>query len=63
MTEYANEKAVYARGYGGQMLAIVPGLDLTIVVTSDPTLPARSEGHFGDLEQLLAKIVKSIKTS
>lgn len=63
LAEYANEKAVYARGYGGQMLAIVPELNLTIVVTSDPTLPARSEGHFGDLEQLLSKIVNTIKST
>ena len=45
---------VYARGYGGQMMYMVPSLGLTVVVTSDPTQPARSEGYVGDLRAMLA---------
>jgi CubicO group peptidase (beta-lactamase class C family) len=45
----------YARGYGGQMLFVVPSLGLTVVVASDPTKPARSEGYVGDLHALLAE--------
>lgn len=45
----------YARGYGGQMLYILPTLEMTVVVTSDPTRPARSDGHVGDLNRLLAQ--------
>lgn len=44
----------YARGYGGQLVHIVPDLGLTVVITSDPTRPARSGGYFGDLKSLLA---------
>ncbi len=44
----------YARGYGGQMVYVVPSLGLTVVMTSDQTRPARSQGHVGDLEALLA---------
>ncbi len=44
----------YARGYGGQMIYVVPSLALTVAVTSDPTRPARSDGHVGDLHRLLA---------
>lgn len=42
-----------ARGYGGQVLCIVPGRDLTLAITSDPTQPARSDGYFGDLQRLI----------
>ncbi|WP_210528240.1 serine hydrolase domain-containing protein [Rubellimicrobium arenae] len=42
-----------ARGYGGQIIAAAPDPGLTIVITSDPTLPARSEGYFGDLMALI----------
>lgn len=53
LTRMAGRFAAYGRGYGGQVLAVVPELDLTIVITSDPTLPARSTGHFGDLLALM----------
>lgn len=47
----------YARGYGGQMVYLLPGLGLTVVVTSDPTRPARSEGYVGELKALLAETI------
>jgi CubicO group peptidase (beta-lactamase class C family) len=43
-----------ARGYGGQLIAVVPDLALTVAITSDPTQPARSGGYFGDLTRLIA---------
>ncbi|QFT81096.1 D-alanyl-D-alanine carboxypeptidase precursor [Roseovarius sp. THAF27] len=42
-----------ARGYGGQIICVVPGLGLTIAITSDSTQPARSAGYFGDLMRLI----------
>lgn len=42
-----------ARGYGGQIIAVVPPLSLTVAITSDPTRPARSEGYFGELRRLI----------
>jgi CubicO group peptidase (beta-lactamase class C family) len=42
-----------ARGYGGQVILIAPGVGLTAAITSDPTLPARSGGYFGDLMALI----------
>jgi CubicO group peptidase (beta-lactamase class C family) len=44
-----------ARGYGGQLICLVPDLELTLAITSDPTRPARSEGYFGALMRLIAE--------
>jgi CubicO group peptidase (beta-lactamase class C family) len=40
-----------ARGYGGQLIAVGPRM--VMAITSDPTLPARSGGYFGDLMRLV----------
>ncbi len=42
-----------ARGYGGQVICIVPDLQLSLALTSDPTRPARSQGYFGDIMALI----------
>ncbi|WP_207477117.1 serine hydrolase domain-containing protein [Arenibaculum pallidiluteum] len=55
LAEMGGRPVAYARGYGGQMLYLVPTLGLTVVVSSDPTRPARSEGYVGDLEAILAE--------
>ncbi len=47
----------YARGYGGQMLYVLPELGLTVAVTSDPNRPARSGGYVGELHALLAETI------
>lgn len=44
---------VLARGYGGQIIASHDARALAVAITSDPMLPARSQGHFGDLMALL----------
>ncbi len=51
-TDYA-----LARGYGGQIICIIPDLVVTIVITSDPTRPARSGGYFGDLMRLVEQSI------
>lgn len=57
LTRYDGQQAAYARGYGGQMLVVVPSRRLTITITSDPKLPARGDGFFGELKQLVDRIV------
>ncbi|PZO66856.1 MAG: 6-aminohexanoate hydrolase [Paracoccus denitrificans] len=42
-----------ARGYGGQIIASNTRRNLAVAITSDPTRPARSDGHFGDLMRLI----------
>ena len=46
-----------ARGYGGQVICIVPELGLSMALTSDPTRPARSQGYFGDIMRLIEEAV------
>jgi len=54
LTRFAGAEVAYARGYGGQMVYVVPSRELSVVVTSDPTRPARSHGYVGDLHDLVA---------
>lgn len=44
---------IIARGYGGQIIAAHPERALAVAITSDPNSPARSDGHFGRLMELL----------
>lgn len=47
--------AHYGRGYGGQVLFVVPARDLTVVMTSDPTPPSN-----GSYFQRQAAIVQAL---
>ena len=52
--EAGGRRVNYAWGYGGQMIYVVPSLDLTAVMTSDPN--ARGvDGHVQALHRLLAR--------
>ena len=44
-----------ARGYGGQVIAVAPSIGVSVVITSDPTRPARSNGYFGELQDLIER--------
>lgn len=57
LTVMDGAQVAYGRGYGGQMLAVVPERGMVIAITSDPTRPARSGGYFGDLRVLVESIV------
>lgn len=57
LTRLGDHPAAYARGYGGQMLWVVPSLELTVAITSDPTRPARSHGYVAELRALLEETV------
>jgi len=45
--------AGYARGYGGQMIHVLPTEQLVVAITSDPTLPARGDGYVEQLHGLV----------
>ncbi|KAA9006971.1 serine hydrolase domain-containing protein [Histidinibacterium aquaticum] len=51
-----------ARGYGGQIVFVMPEAALTIAITSDPNRPARSEGYFGELMDFVTEQVVPLAT-
>ncbi|MCR9086594.1 MAG: beta-lactamase family protein [Rhodobacteraceae bacterium] len=57
LSRFRRRQAAYGRGYGGQMLVVLPDPELSIAITSDPTRPARSGGYFSDLRRLVDEIV------
>ncbi len=46
-----------ARGYGGQIICIIPELELTLAIASDPLRPARTSGYFGELMRLIEETI------
>lgn len=46
-------------GHGGQMLYIVPALELTVVMTSDERTGTAGSGHLQALHALMARIIAS----
>lgn len=55
------EDVRYAWGYGGQMLYIVPSLELTVVMTSDENSPSAGNGHRDALHDLLAEVIEAVR--
>jgi CubicO group peptidase (beta-lactamase class C family) len=56
----AGQDVHYGWGYGGQMLYVVPGLHLTVAMTSDSTTPGAQGGHRDALHDLLARIMEAV---
>jgi len=61
LREIGGEDVRYAWGYGGQMLYVVPSLELTVVMTSDENSPSAANGHRDALHALLGEIIAAVK--
>ncbi len=55
LAKFGWDDVYYARGYGGQMIYVVPSRQTVVAITSDPSRPARRTGHGGVLNQLVAR--------
>lgn len=51
----AGQRAYYGRGFGGQMLYVLPDLGLTVVMTSDPNPPSPGGTYLRQLHGLLER--------
>jgi CubicO group peptidase (beta-lactamase class C family) len=61
ITEIAGEKTYYGRGYGGQMLYVVPSKALTVVITSRSTPPSEGGRYVRKLHGLVADIIGHLR--
>lgn len=57
----AGADVYYGWGYGGQMVYVVPELELTVAMTSDENAPAGRSGHRSDLHALLGEIIQAVR--
>jgi CubicO group peptidase (beta-lactamase class C family) len=57
----AGVEVFYGWGYGGQMIYVVPELELTVAMTSDENAPAGRSGHRNDLHALMGEIISAVR--
>ncbi|WP_374416650.1 serine hydrolase domain-containing protein [Stutzerimonas kunmingensis] len=61
ITELGGEAVRYGWGYGGQMIYVVPGLEMTVVMTSNTQQPSSGAmGHRDALHRLLGEIIGAL---
>lgn len=56
IAQVRDQQVFFAWGYGGQMVYLLPGLDLTVVMTSDPDVP-RVRGQVQTRHALLTEAI------
>jgi CubicO group peptidase (beta-lactamase class C family) len=64
ITRMAGRETYYGRGYGGQLVHVVPDLGLSAVMLSDPTPPSPGGGYVRELHALLERdVIRAISRS
>jgi len=57
ITDLTGTRAYYGRGYGGQMLYVVPSAALTVVITSRSTPPSEGGRYVRRLHRLIERLI------
>nr|WP_245319396.1 serine hydrolase [Consotaella salsifontis] len=58
IAEFGGHPVRYGWGYGGQMIYVVPDLELTVAITSDETHPSgRGSGYLDELHRLVTETI------
>jgi CubicO group peptidase (beta-lactamase class C family) len=55
--EMGGHQVHYGWGYGGQMIYVVPSLELTVAITSSPEEPSGRSGYRNDLHRLVESLI------
>jgi CubicO group peptidase (beta-lactamase class C family) len=61
MRDIAGHPVRFGWGYGGQMVYVVPSLDLTVVMTSNQDVSSARSGHRDDLHALMGEIIRAVE--
>lgn len=62
ITKLDGQRIYYGWGYAGQMLYVIPDLDMTVVMVSDPTPPSPGRSYLRRLEKLVTEVlIPSVK--
>ena len=57
MQDFSGVQGYYGWGYGGQMIYVLPELEMTIAITSQENLPSGRTGYRDELHDLVAEFV------
>jgi CubicO group peptidase (beta-lactamase class C family) len=63
LRQIGGQDVKFGWGYGGQMVYVVPALDMTVVMTSKESGPSARNGYRDQLDDLLAEIIGAVASA